>query len=213
MPELAAVGAVENANTMILVTVSTTRVLDRRKVELTSGLSTHPYHHEGAWAVGRYLGTPGARKVTLPEAIALVKRVQVAALEGARRALAEVAERVDVPIRALSLRACPELPATIEACLRDNRAQTQADSVMYRRAVEQAATERGWSVTWYTPDTARAAAGKVLGVPSATIDRLVREFGRTLGPPWQAKHVLAAQAALASLGGRRRSSGRSAADD
>src|SRR5262245_5553705 len=48
----ATVGVVENGNAMVLVTVAHAgTVLDRRRIELTDGLPTHPHHHEGSWAV------------------------------------------------------------------------------------------------------------------------------------------------------------------
>lgn len=197
----AGVGAVENANTAVLVTLTREALLDRRLVSLTPpGLPTHPYHHEGAWAVGRYLGTPGARRVSLAEAFALIEAVRAAALVGARAALEAVAATVEVPIGALSLRRCPELPPTVEGCLRDARAQTQADSVMYRRALATAAEERGWQVRWYEPAQALRDAATILGVTSRSVEALIRGFGRAAGPPWQARHALAAAAALAGQG-------------
>ena len=42
------------------------------RVDLTRGLPTHPYHHEGSWAVGRYANSAWAKKISLPDAIALV---------------------------------------------------------------------------------------------------------------------------------------------
>jgi hypothetical protein len=65
----AIVGVAENANTAVLVTLAPGGVvLDRRRVELTGReLPTHPHHHEGSWAVGRYLSTPGATAVSLAD--------------------------------------------------------------------------------------------------------------------------------------------------
>jgi hypothetical protein len=75
------VGAVEHANALVLVTLAPDgTLLDRRRLDLTAGdLPTHPHHHEGSWAVGRYLNTPGARRLTLAQAVALVERVRAAA--------------------------------------------------------------------------------------------------------------------------------------
>ena len=53
--DAAAVGVAEHGNSAVLVTVATDgKLLDRRRVDLTEGLPTHPYHHEGSWAIGRY---------------------------------------------------------------------------------------------------------------------------------------------------------------
>src|SRR6202000_3073622 len=95
----AVVGAAENGNTAFLVTLSPTPALvDRRRIVLTRDLPTHPYHHEGSWAVGRYLDSPWAKRTTLPEAIALVERVHEAAAEGAREGLEALAASVAAPI-------------------------------------------------------------------------------------------------------------------
>ena len=101
--------------------------------------------------MGRYLNTPGSRPLSLAEAVALVERVRESAARGAREALDALAVGVPVPIASIAIRACPELPPTIEERIADNRAQTIADSVMYRQALATAASARGWSVHWYDP--------------------------------------------------------------
>ena len=81
----AAVGVAEHGNSAVLVTVGPGgELLGRRRVDLTSGLPTHPYHHEGSWAVGRYVNSPWARPISLQDAVALVERVREAAARGAR---------------------------------------------------------------------------------------------------------------------------------
>jgi len=50
------------------------------------------------------------------------------------------------------------------------------------------AKARGWSVHWYDRD-------RVLG--NEDIEAVLRSMRRSIGPPWQAKHELAAAAALA----------------
>jgi hypothetical protein len=194
----ASVGVAENGNSAVLVTVAPDgELLDRRRVDLTErGMPTHPHHHEGSWAVGRYRKTPGARVLSLAEAVALVERVQAAAARGARTHLEALAAVVPVPIARISLRACPELPPTIEARITDNRAQTYADSVMYRQALATAAEVRGWSVHWYDRERVFRDAAATLGHPD--IDALLQAMGRAVGPPWQAAHKLAAAAALAA---------------
>lgn len=191
---VAAIGVVQQGHVVILVTVSADgRLLDRRRVPLTAGLPTHPYHHEGSWAVGRYLSTPGARALPLDDALALVRRVTDAAGAGARQALDAVASSVSARIDTVAIRACAAMPASIEARIRDHRAQAMADSVMYREAVGAAATARGWAVSWYDP----AAKHDAALVP------VLAAMGRAAGPPWQAAHRQAAVAALACLGPRR----------
>jgi len=196
----AAVGVAENSNAAVLVTVSRDgELLDRRRIDLTDGgLPTHPHHHEGSWAVGRYLNTPGARPLSLAEAVALVERVRESAARGAREALDALAVGVPVPIASIAIRACPELPPTIEERIADNRTQTIADSVMYRQALATAAEARGWSVHWYDRERVFRDAAKALG--RQDIDAFLQVMGRSIGPPWQAAHKLAAAAALAATG-------------
>jgi hypothetical protein len=70
----ATVGVAEHGSSAVLVTVAPGgELLDRRSIDLTEpGLPTHPHHHEGSWAVGRYLNTPGARSLSIADAVALV---------------------------------------------------------------------------------------------------------------------------------------------
>jgi len=196
----AVVGVVEHGNSAFLVTVAAGgAILDRRRIDLTPpGTPTHPHHHEGSWAVGRYLSTPGARQIALADAVALVERVRVAATRGARETLGALVASVPVTIGSIALRVCPALPPTTEERIRDNRAQTCADTVMYREALASAAEALGWTVHWYDRDRVRADAAAALG--DGDVDDVLHEMGRVVGAPWQAPHKLAASAALAALG-------------
>jgi len=197
MSMTATVGAVEHGNAMELVTLAVpARLLDRRRIDLTTGLPTQPYHHEGAWAVGRYLESPWARPTTLPEALEVIATVTAAAAVGARDSLARLASSLPTPIGTIAIRACPPLPESVEARVRDNRVQVIADSVMYRLALANAAEERGWTVVWYDRDRVHADAARRLGEPD--IDAVLNAMGRTAGPPWQARHKIAAAAAIAA---------------
>ena len=138
--------------------------------------------------------------VSLVDAIALVERVREAAARGARESLEALAAAVPVPIASIAIRVCPKLPPTTEERIADNRAQTMADFVMYREALATAAEARGWSVYWYERERVVRAAAAALGADD--IDALLRAMGRSIGPPWQATHKLAAAAALAATGQR-----------
>jgi hypothetical protein len=193
----AIVGVAEHGNSAVLVTMARGgEFIDRRRVDLTRGLPTHPYHHEGSWAVGRYLDSPWARPISLAEAIALVERVREAAARGARASLEALAANVPATITGIALRTCPPLPPTTEGRIADTRAATVADSVMYREALATAARDRGWSVHWYDREQVSRSAAIALGV--ADVDVHLRTIGRAIGPPWQSKHKLAAAAAIAS---------------
>ena len=196
----AIVGVTEHGNSAELVTIASDgELLDRRRIDLTDGdLPTHPYHHEGAWAVGRYRNSSWSRDISLPEAIELIERVQESAARGAHDSLEALAEAVPIPIAGIAIRVCPELPPTIEERIVDNRANTVADSVMYREALAVAAEERGWTVYWYDKKRVFADAATVLD--SDDINGLLLAMGRSVGPPWQARHKLAAAAAIAAAG-------------
>jgi hypothetical protein len=101
-----------------------------------------------------------------------------------------------MPIASIAIRMCPKLPPTTEERIADNRAQTFADSVMYREALAAAAEARGWSVYWYDRERVFRDAAQALDLED--VDAILREMGRSIGPPWQAKHKLAAAAALAA---------------
>ncbi len=194
----ASVGVAENGNSAVLVTVSADgELLDRRQINLTQGLPTHPYHHQGSWAVGRYLNSPWAKKISLPDAITLVERVREAAAVGARAGLEALAKDVSVSISGIGIRLCPPLPPTTEERIRDTRAATMADSIMYREALAVAAEARGWKVYWYDKERVFKDAAKTLN--GKDIDKVLAEMGRAAGPPWQAKHKLATAAALAAV--------------
>jgi hypothetical protein len=191
----------------VLVTVARDGAfLDRRRVELVDkGLSSFPHHHEGQWAIGRYTDVPWARPVSLPEALALVDRVRASATRCAHDSLETLAAAVPVPIASISIRACPKIPQTTEERIADVRAQTVADSVMYRDALAGAAEARGWVVRWYDRKSVFQEAAAALG---SDVEAFLHAMGRSIGPPWQADHKFAAAAAL-TAGRRAATTGRS----
>jgi hypothetical protein len=195
----AVVGVAEHGNSAVLVTVAPGgELLDRRRIDLTQGLPTHPYHHEGSWAVGRYVQSRWARRISVADAVALVERVREAAARGARNGLEALATTVTQPIAGIAIRVCPKLPPTTQERIADTRAANVSDSVMYREALATAAIARGWSVHWY--DRERVFHEAAAALASRDIEAFLSVMGRSVGPPWQAKHKLAAAAALAALG-------------
>ena len=110
-----------------------------------------------------------------------------------------------MPIATIAIRAYPRLPPTIEERILDHRAQTMADSAMYRDALAAAADARGWSVWWY--DRARVFADATMALGGQNVDATLKEMGRSIGPPWQATHKLAAAAAIAALASARSATG------
>lgn len=67
---------------------------------------------------------------------------------------------------------------------------------MYREALATAAEARGWSVYWYDREHVFRDAAAALCCED--IKAVLLAMGRLIGPPWQAKHKLAAAAALAA---------------
>lgn len=190
-PVTVTVGVADHCGWAVLVTVAPGGVLvDRRRVELVDGdLPKLPHHHE-------------AQALPLREAVELVERVRASAERHAHACLAalasEVSREVAGEILAIALRACPPLPETVAERLASYRAQNVADSVMYRHALAQAATARGWTVHWYDPRRVLAQAASALDRPS--LDDLLARTGTALGPPWQKDHRVAMAAAIAAAG-------------
>ena len=195
MRRAASVGVAEHGNSAVLVTVAPDgALLDRRRIDLTRDLPTHPYHHEGSWAVGRYIDSPWARAISLADAVALVELVHVAAAQGACEGLDALAGALALPIAHVAIRVCPDLPPTIEGRIRDTRAANMADSILYRQALASAAEARGWRVHWYDREQVFQGAAAAMGAKD--IDDFLSAMGRSVGPPWQAGHKLAAAAAI-----------------
>jgi hypothetical protein len=144
------------------------------------------------------LDSPWARAISLPDAVKLVERVRAAAARGASASLEILAAAVPMTIGTIAIRLCPKLPPTTEERIADNRAQAVADSVMYREAIATAGIARGWSVHWYDRARVFREAAATLGLTDA--EAFLRTMGRSVGPPWQAKHRLAAAAAIAATG-------------
>jgi len=194
----AVVGVAEHGNSAVLITLAPDgELLDRRRIDLTSGLPTHPYHHEGSWAIGRYLNS-WSRAISLPDAIALVERVREAAAQGARASLEALSKELTVPITGIAIRICPELPPTTEERITDTRAACVADSALYRAALATAGAARGWFVHWYDRERVFREAAAALSAKNLDLDGYLQTMGRSIGPPWQGKHKLAAAAALAA---------------
>jgi hypothetical protein len=179
----AVIGISDHGGWAVLVTVTSAgTLLDRRRVELVDeNLPKIPHHSEG-------------QTMPLPEAVALVERVQASAERHAKLRLDAVAKSVPGPILGVALRLCPPLPPTIAERIQDYRAQNVADWVMYRRALAAAAEARGWPVHWYE-------AKKVL---DATEPSLL-DLRKSLGPPWTQDHKLAMAAAIVAARAGKRS--------
>jgi hypothetical protein len=70
-------------------------------------------------------------------------------------------------------------------------------STATREALATAAESRGWSVRWYDREHVFHEAATMLGCED--VNAFLSAMGRSIGPPWQAKHKLAAAAALVAV--------------
>jgi len=173
-------GISDHCGWAVVVCVANGDVLDRRRIELVEpGLPNLPHHHE-------------AQMLPMDEAVALVERVRVSAAACARTAL----EALPAGVVAIAIRKRPTLPPTVAERITDYRAQTMADSVLYRDVIAAAAQARGWSVTEYSAKTVLQEAAEALGLED--ISARLQEIGKALGPPWRKDHRLATAAAIAA---------------
>ncbi len=173
----------------MLVTVARDgTLLDRRRVELVDeDLPKIPHHSE-------------AQALPLPQAVALVKRVQLSAERHAKLSLDAVATTGPRRILGVALRQCPELPPTIAERIKNYRAQNVADWVMYRKALAAAAEARGWAVHWYDAKKVFDAAGEALGIEDFEAHFL--RLRKSIGPPWGKDHKIAMAAAIVAARAR-----------
>lgn len=179
MQKRGVVGVADHAGWAVLVTVSADgELVDRRRVELLeAGLPCLPHHHE-------------AQGLPEDQAIALVERVRQSALRCARASLEALGVALPFPVDRIAIRECPRLPDTVMERIRDYRAQCVADTVMFRHALADAASARGWAVSWY--DRKRVLA------PPGVEERLTA-VGKAAGRPWTQDHRAAMAAAVAHL--------------
>jgi hypothetical protein len=184
----AVVGVSDHAGWAVLITAAPDgSFIDRRRVELIgSDLPSMPHHHD-------------AQRLSPDAGVALVERVTASAKLHARACLDALAGDVDARINGVAIRRCPALPATIAERITDYRAQCVADWVMYRSAIADAAAAKGWNVTPYDTKTVLEDASRVL--KRVDVHSLIRDVGRTIGPPWRTDHRLAMAAAIAAAGG------------
>ena len=161
-------------------------VVDRRRIELIEpGLPVAPIHHEGGPHELHRSGPP----LSDASLAALVAEVR----SSATRATAAALDELPRSITSVSLRAWPpDFPADI-AVQRRAPYESQADSVMYRQVLAEAARSRGWDVHLYEAKDVDARIARVLG--DRAHDVLHGPRAR-LGPPWTKDHRLALAAAI-----------------
>jgi hypothetical protein len=168
-------------------------VVDRRRIELVEpGLPVAPIHHEGgAHALHRSSEPPGDKSLA-----SLVADVRASATRSASRGLDELYEALPEPIQSISLRSWPqEFPEDVSEKRRIPY-ESQADSIMYRQVLSDAARARGWTIHLYDHKNVEKEAGNRLGRRAHQVLHGPKE---TLGPPWSKDHRIAL-AAIVVLG-------------
>jgi hypothetical protein len=193
----ASLGTVVRGNQVIWVWCDPhTPRLQRGQQALTTGLPTHPYHHEGAWAQGRYLSSPWARPTTWEEAFSLIEQVTAQATLGAVSLLQTLL--VNTPkLERVAVRTFAGFTDSISERLRSVALQTQADNVMYRQAIATAAKQLGLRVVSYDHQRVLADSGQRLLTHWSVHD--YKALRSVVGAPWTHDHHLALAAALACL--------------
>jgi len=176
------VGIAHHLGWAVAVTASPDHeVVDRRRIELVEpGLPTAPFEHD-AKVLGEH------------EAEALVETVRASAVRATSASLDELAASLPGAIVAISLRAWPlDFPEEIAAQRRPPY-DTRADSVMYRRVLDEVARARGWTVHLYDADDVESQAASMLG---GRADDVLYGPRKRLGPPWARDHRLALAATI-----------------
>jgi hypothetical protein len=191
------VGIAHHLGWAVAVTASPDHaVVDRRRIELIEpGMPPAPVHHEGgAHEIHR-------RSTPLDDAAltALVGEVRASVARATAAALGELAAALPAPVVSISVRAWPpDFPRDV-AVQRRVPYESQADSIMYRAILAEAAGDRGWDVHRYGKDVEREAA-RLLGDRAVDVLHGPRA---ALGPPWSKDHrtALAATVVAALLPG------------
>jgi hypothetical protein len=169
----AVAGIADHCGWAVVVCVADGEVLDRRRIELVEpGLPCLPHHSEG-------------QRLPIDEAVALVERVRASAEVCARKAL----EALPAGVSGIAIRRRWALPPTIAERITDYRAQTRADSAMYREALAKAARALVWFVSEYEVKT----------VLQGDFAARLETMGAALGRPWTKDHRVAAAAAMAAV--------------
>jgi hypothetical protein len=174
------VGIAHHLGWAVAVTAEGQRVLDRRRLELLEpGFPAAPAEHE-------------IDSLDNSAAAELLARVRASAERATAASLDALSGALGAPIHSLSLRAWPlDFPADV-ATLRRAPYVSQADSVMYRQVLAEAAQTRGWRVHLYD-SAVEDQASRLLG-PRAV--QVLHGPRKDLGPPWSKDHRTAFAAAI-----------------
>ena len=162
-------------------------LLDKRRVELLDQqLPASPYHHETL-----HMPRSGAEK--------LLRQVTASANKRATSALsALIGELAPAKCRSIAIRVppLPDLPATVAEVHANTWITNRADGMIYHQALTQAAAQLNLRVFYFEKDNVLELAAQARGKTARDLERQLKAFGTTLGPPWRKGHVVACAAAI-----------------
>lgn len=176
------VGIAHHLGWAVAVTASADhQVVDRRRIDLVEpGTAAAPIHHEG-------------KPLDDAAMTELVARVRASVARATSASLDELASAVQEPIVSVSLRAWPpDFPEDISVQRRVPY-ESRADSVMYRRILDDLARARGWAVHLYDAENVESQAARIL---AERTDEVLHGPRVTLGPPWAKDHRMALAATV-----------------
>jgi hypothetical protein len=189
------VGVADHNGWMVLVSTAATNgepvVIDRRRVPLIEqDVPSQPYHHE-TLAMGN------------DESEQLLRRVRRSITICTDKAFDHLTADLGPGYRvaALTLREppLPHLPKTVAEVHASYHVTCRADGMLYHSAICNAASRRGWELVLHRRGEGVERAAEALKTRPGDVERMVKEMGRTLGPPWSAEHRAAFASAVAVL--------------
>ena len=197
---IAVLGVADHNGWAVCVTVAVSRgvpvIVDRRRLDLVEpGVPSQPYHHDTV-------------RMPVPDAERLVAHVRESVMKTTLARVTALCRELQTQytIAAMSLRIPPlnYVPVTVAEAHASYSVMCRADGMMYHDALCTAARDRGIPTELDDRRQAIVRTAGLLGVSTGDVEAFVRTAGRTLGPPWQLEHRLAAAAAIGALANRTR---------
>jgi hypothetical protein len=144
----------------------------------------------------------GAQRVAAGEAQALVERCVASAFRLAEREVGRLAGELRAEHQLAAAAVVGEalfedLPAA--AVLASHARMHAQEGALFQEALARGCAAAGLPVLRVAERRLPASAAAGLGLEAAALDTLLTELGRSLGPPWQKDHRLAAMAAWLAL--------------
>lgn len=176
------------ANLVSVMTSGPTEILlDKRRVELLDQqLTASPYHHE-------------TLQIPLSDAEKLVRDVKTSANTLAKAALSSlVGELAPAKCRGIAIRVppLPDLPPTVAEVHANTWITNRADGMIYHQALTQAAAQLNLRIFYFEKDNVLELAAQARGKTARDLERQLKAFGTTVGPPWRKGQIVACAGAI-----------------